>query len=83
MRRLKRALIWSFHVVVLERATKKFTKMQNACAGRAEPLFLLIKFIVFWRSRSRQFRPCLVSTACCSYVKMPPARKEYSCSREK
>ena len=85
IRRLKRALIWSFHVVVLERAAKKkkCTKMQNACTGRAEPLFFLIKFIVFWRSRSRRRRPCfIVSTACCSYVKMPPARKEYSCSRE-
>ena len=39
--------IWSIHVVVTRtRTAKKCTKMQNARAGRAELLFLLIKLII-------------------------------------
>ena len=48
--------IWSNHGVVKTRTAKKCTKMQNA---RAELLFLLIKPIVLWRSRSRHRPPYL------------------------
>lgn len=50
--------IWSIHVVAKPRTTKKCTKMQNA---RAELLFLLIKPIVLWRSRSHRCRSCVSS----------------------
>ena len=30
---------WLFHVVALLRTAKKWTKMKNACAGRAKLLF--------------------------------------------
>ena len=53
--------IWSNHVVVKTRTAKKCTKMQTARAGRAELLFLLIKPIVLWRSRSRHRRLYLSS----------------------
>ena len=53
--------IWSIHVVVRTREAKKCTKMQNERAGRAELLFLLIKPIVLWRSRSRGRRSCVSS----------------------
>ena len=44
----------------LEIWSKKCTKMKNARAGRVELLFLLIRVIVLWRSRSRRL-PCLSS----------------------
>ena len=53
--------IWSFHVVIRKRKAKKCTKMQNARAGREELLFLLIKPIVLWRSRSRSRLSCVIS----------------------
>ena len=40
---LQTAENWSFHVVVLQRTAKKFTKSYNA---RAEPFVLLIKRFV-------------------------------------
>ena len=57
---LHKTLMWSFHVVVLQRTTKKCTKMKNA---RAERLFLLIKPIVLRRCRlrPRRRRRCLSS----------------------
>ena len=55
----KQPEIWSIHVVVSTRTAKKCTKMKNACAGRAELLFLLVRAIVLWRSRSRRRRSCV------------------------
>ena len=42
--------IGSFHIVLLKRTAKEWTKMQNARVGLAEPLFLLIKLIDFWQN---------------------------------
>ena len=53
--------LWSIHFVFRTRTATKCTKMQNTRAGRAELLFLLIKPIVLWRSRSRRRRPCVSS----------------------
>ena len=55
---LHKTLMWSFHVVVLQRTAKKCTKMWNA---RAERLFLLIKPIVLRHCRCRRRRRCLRS----------------------
>ena len=41
--------IWSIHVVRMKTA-KKCVRMQNARAGRAEPLSSFINPIVLWRS---------------------------------
>ena len=48
--------IWSIHVVGRTRTAKKYTKMKNARARRAELLFLLIRAIVLWRSRRHHRR---------------------------
>ena len=48
--------------IVRTRTATKCTNMQNARAGRAELLFLLIKPIVLWRSRSRRRRRSCVSS---------------------
>ena len=50
---------WLIHVVVQDENGNEM--YQNARAGRAELLFLLIKPIVLWRSRSRRRRPCVSS----------------------
>ena len=65
--------IWSNHFVVKTRTAKKCTKMQNARAGRAELLFLLIKPIVLWRSRSRHRPPYLGSG---SLIKQQQRRRQ-------
>ena len=39
--------IWLFHVVVLQTAAKKWTKVKNARAGRAILLFLPTKYANF------------------------------------
>ena len=56
--------ILSIHVVVRTRTAKKCTKMQNAHAECAEVLFLLIKFIVLWRSCGCHRCPCMSSLMC-------------------
>ena len=40
----KKPQIWSFHVVLLLKMAKKWTKMKNARAGRANLLFLPTKY---------------------------------------
>ena len=53
--------IWSFHVVVLLTTAKKWTKIKNARAGRAKPLFLPTKYANLWRCRCRRRCRCLSS----------------------
>ena len=50
-----------FHVVVLLTTAKKWTKVKNARAGRAELLFLLSKYANLSRSRCRRRCRCLNS----------------------
>ena len=50
----------SIHVVVRTRTAKKCTKMQNARAGRADPLFLFIKGAVIDATKSR-YKTCNIS----------------------
>ena len=51
----------SFHVVVLARTTKKYSKTRNARAVRAKLLLFLIKYGNLWRFRSRRRCCCLRS----------------------
>ena len=53
--------IWLFHVVVLLTTAKKWTKVENARAGRAKLLFLSTKYANLWRSRCRRRCRCLSS----------------------
>ena len=69
--------IWSFHVVVTARTAKKWIKMQNARAGRAELLFLLIKPVILWRSRRRLRRLCL-SFLVAQWLQHPTSRSRSS-----
>ena len=44
LKSLVKPQIWPFHVVVLQTTAKKWTKVENARAGRAEILFLATKY---------------------------------------
>ena len=52
---------WLFHVVVLLTATKKWTNVKNARAGRAKLLFLATKYANLGRSHCGRHCRCLSS----------------------
>ena len=51
-------------LICLDGTAKKCTKMQNACAGCVELLFLLIKSIVLWRLSSFLHKLPIISGSC-------------------
>ena len=54
--------IWLFHVVVLQTTAKKWTKVENARAGRAKLLFLFIKYanLLLSANSARHFKRALI-----------------------
>ena len=60
---------WLFHVVVLQKTAKKWTKVKNARAGRAKLLFLPTKGPVIRVTFSFNLSRNIVETLCCSYYR--------------